>query len=801
MNHLVATDCCHCFLPQVRNESLDQQLAASRLQLAQLQQQSATAAVQSHQQHDGQQQLCRQQVDQHADDQGKVSHDKAYYKRKYIDMKAKYDALKQQARRSCASCGHMQGNSNQQHSSGKSRLAGMKRQYNAEVLGLIDSALQQQHAQQAARQSSITASRGLQGQTESAAVAPAAVTSLHAEQGTPSKPVLRCTKTAAGQSSPATAAAAARLAAAFSPLSQHKKRKSKAACNTAADKQGSAGSPVAPTAAVISSTDVTPSLQAANRGVSAPSAPQVDVTHSALTAPVQQQVSEAAAGGVVDAVTTDITVQQRQQQQQRCNSDDCEPTLLCAPGTDGTQDTVDLYLTDKHQLLAQQGAQQQDQQREQHLLQDRPAGLGQDVLDQRHTNDNADKDGIRQVSSKQQQPRTTASGSGQQEQQQQQLGKFSPAWRAARGHRKAVVGNSAAVGKSQLTGGGRSSRTNSNEQGSLPKAGSLHQAADCDSLLAGDATATASAAGGTSGAADCDSDFDSPPKPKVRSKHRGQQQQQQKLLRTDQSRVSARQQVSAADDLSELSDVDEQQGQQHRAGSNYGGRQRSITPSVQNSLQSPPAAEQPEQQTAEQQPMQQLRTAAAAMMPSRYSVVCSKPVCKQQPQSSAVHISVTSKPQTDSAPSMQTAGSNGQQAVADAAAPCAVDAGGFKYQEVVRGKSARELLPAFECEECRKFYSALQSWGPAGQAAMPVCGHAAPKPKQGAQQAAGPQAAEGATGRNGRPQQSMQLPAVVHDVMQNAGRHRAKWRPPSTPPGFWHIGFTPDHDMLEVKQG
>lgn len=46
---------------------------------------------------------------------------------------------------------------------------------------------------------------------------------------------------------------------------------------------------------------------------------------------------------------------------------------------------------------------------------------------------------------------------------------------------------------------------------------------------------------------------------------------------------------------------------------------------------------------------------------------------------------------------------------------------GFKYQEVVRKQADRQLLPGFNCSDCKAFYDALISWG---NVHSPVCGHA-----------------------------------------------------------------------------
>jgi len=65
----------------------------------------------------------------------------------------------------------------------------------------------------------------------------------------------------------------------------------------------------------------------------------------------------------------------------------------------------------------------------------------------------------------------------------------------------------------------------------------------------------------------------------------------------------------------------------------------------------------------------------------------------------------------------------------------------FKYQEVVRNKEERAALPAFECDQCRKFYEAL---------------------------------GEGVD-RN--------------KMVQHCSRHRARDEVPDTPPDYWQMSF------------
>nr|GMC79823.1 protein gamma response 1 [Ipomoea batatas] len=76
---------------------------------------------------------------------------------------------------------------------------------------------------------------------------------------------------------------------------------------------------------------------------------------------------------------------------------------------------------------------------------------------------------------------------------------------------------------------------------------------------------------------------------------------------------------------------------------------------------------------------------------------------------------------------------------------------GFKYIEPVRKKSERENLKGIECKQCKKFYDAVL-------------------PSEGKD--------FGATAQN--------LRCEHHD---GVSRHRYRYAPPSTPEGFWNIGF------------
>ncbi|KAF5198583.1 gamma response [Thalictrum thalictroides] len=76
---------------------------------------------------------------------------------------------------------------------------------------------------------------------------------------------------------------------------------------------------------------------------------------------------------------------------------------------------------------------------------------------------------------------------------------------------------------------------------------------------------------------------------------------------------------------------------------------------------------------------------------------------------------------------------------------------GFKYVEPVRKKSDRENLKGFECKQCKKFYDAVI-----------------------------PDKGKNADNNNTN---------FCCEHHEGVSRHRFKYVPPSTPEGFWNIGF------------
>ena len=81
------------------------------------------------------------------------------------------------------------------------------------------------------------------------------------------------------------------------------------------------------------------------------------------------------------------------------------------------------------------------------------------------------------------------------------------------------------------------------------------------------------------------------------------------------------------------------------------------------------------------------------------------------------------------------------------------DEPGYAYNEVVRKKSERAKLKGFSCVNCEKYYASLERSG---------------------------------------------IILDKEEMIQQCSRHRAKFEPTSTPPGFWELGF-PDEEETPRK--
>lgn len=101
----------------------------------------------------------------------------------------------------------------------------------------------------------------------------------------------------------------------------------------------------------------------------------------------------------------------------------------------------------------------------------------------------------------------------------------------------------------------------------------------------------------------------------------------------------------------------------------------------------------------------------------------------------------------------------------------------FKHQGVVRQREERAQLQGFECEDCKRFYDALERWGAVAVGGLPQCQHHA-----GTGQ--GPAGVQ-------QGQQYVSVEQMRIDLRADASRHRYLHEPPLTPNGFWDLGFSP----------
>lgn len=95
---------------------------------------------------------------------------------------------------------------------------------------------------------------------------------------------------------------------------------------------------------------------------------------------------------------------------------------------------------------------------------------------------------------------------------------------------------------------------------------------------------------------------------------------------------------------------------------------------------------------------------------------------------------------------------------------------GYAHHQVVRVRDERARLPAFECHDCSSFYEALQKWGSVAVEAMPSCGHNV--------------AAD-----------------IRKEAINEGSRHRYRYKPPSTPVGYWNLGFSPPQKSFQAQNG
>jgi hypothetical protein len=114
----------------------------------------------------------------------------------------------------------------------------------------------------------------------------------------------------------------------------------------------------------------------------------------------------------------------------------------------------------------------------------------------------------------------------------------------------------------------------------------------------------------------------------------------------------------------------------------------------------------------------------------------------------------------------------------------------YPYHEVVRGRAARDALRGFPCAQCAAFWSAMLEADPAldvtaSLRAMQATGqhNHGPGPAPAASSSAAAVAAEAHPGTaQGNSTRAM---------LERASRHRARFSPVTTPPGYWELGSLP----------
>ena len=97
----------------------------------------------------------------------------------------------------------------------------------------------------------------------------------------------------------------------------------------------------------------------------------------------------------------------------------------------------------------------------------------------------------------------------------------------------------------------------------------------------------------------------------------------------------------------------------------------------------------------------------------------------------------------------------------------------------------------FDCPDCRRFFNAMKSWG--DDQPLPACGHVESKAGEDVIRllssgafcfwSAASTEFMAAAHAGARPGQ------LTKAAQEEASRHRYRHRPPSTPPGFWDMGF------------
>ena len=107
----------------------------------------------------------------------------------------------------------------------------------------------------------------------------------------------------------------------------------------------------------------------------------------------------------------------------------------------------------------------------------------------------------------------------------------------------------------------------------------------------------------------------------------------------------------------------------------------------------------------------------------------------------------------------------------------------FKHQQVIRKKEDREKLEGFECQDCKRFYDALEKWGAVAIGGLPQCQHRGNVDREDGGDA------RAAAQQQQQQQQQAHQANMRNDLRAGASRHRYLFEPPLTPQGFWDLGF------------
>ncbi|KAI0319872.1 DNA repair protein endonuclease SAE2/CtIP C-terminus-domain-containing protein [Amylostereum chailletii] len=99
----------------------------------------------------------------------------------------------------------------------------------------------------------------------------------------------------------------------------------------------------------------------------------------------------------------------------------------------------------------------------------------------------------------------------------------------------------------------------------------------------------------------------------------------------------------------------------------------------------------------------------------------------------------------------------------------------FQFDEVVRKKQHRHALGAGDCEDCRDYYDAI---GPMPSRLQPPAWRSPRKSPTHHHHANN---------------------TSVDAHKQEISRHRAQWRRPPTPPGYWDIGFPDTQEASKIN--